>query len=386
MALAHGHDHERARSRSPRQIAAADTEVDDEEDLRRVRRRFEAPNLAAAMPVDTDTDAMARMARPPESCTEVLQICHEDVMGQIAPQIAEITNRLRDDIDANTYNTAILRDEVRRIKLRLAWLERDSLQAQNELARKQIVARGWPTSGSASDRWLTIRKLCESKGVDPNTVQLATPTQELQERDPNGYPIRALMPMSILTARDIKDRQQLVGEKFCYFWKWVKKEDTAATAAAAAAAQPDPATGQTPQTEKVFTYEEEWTDQQIKLTPGVTQFERRLEAPIQALMNALNRAFGRSWKGKSFKPNWKTLTVVGPSGEFLGRTRYRRKRQANTGNLTTAPAADWECTIQIPTEIYAAVMKNFVQAWDDQMRKQVEWTDAEEHAYDRRPQ
>ena len=103
LAIADGQDHTRARSRSPRQVAAAATEVDDEEDLRRVRRRFEAPNLAAAMPVDTDTDAMARMARPPESCTEVLQICHDYVMGQIAPQIAEITNRLRDDIDAHDH-------------------------------------------------------------------------------------------------------------------------------------------------------------------------------------------------------------------------------------------------------------------------------------------
>ena len=82
-------------------------------------------------------------------------------------------------------------------------------------------------------------------------------------------------------------------------------------------------------------------------------------------MNALNRAFGKSWKGKSFKPNWKTLTVVGPNGEFLGRTKYSRKRHTHTGNMNTAPAADWECTIQIPTEIYNEVMKNFIQAWEN---------------------
>ena len=71
-------------------------------------------------------------------------------------------------------------------------------------------------------------------------------------------------------------------------------------------------------------------------------------------MNAINKAFGKSWKGRSFKPNWKTLTVVGPDGEFLGRTMYSRKR--HTGNLNTAPAADWECTVQIPTEIWDVVM------------------------------
>ena len=76
----------------------------------------------------------------------------------------------------------------------------------------------------------------------------------------------------------------------------------------------------------MYTWEKTWTPTQIKLTPGVTQFERRLEAPIQAYMNALNRIFKGSFKGKSFKPNWKTLTVVGPNGEWLGRTKYRRKR------------------------------------------------------------
>ena len=49
--------------------------------------------------------------------------------------------------------------------------------------------------------------------------------------------------------------------------------------------------------------------------------------------------------------------------------------------MTTAPAADWECVVQIPTEFYNEVMQAFIQTWDEQMRKQLEWTDAEEEAF-----
>ena len=49
--------------------------------------------------------------------------------------------------------------------------------------------------------------------------------------------------------------------------------------------------------------------------------------------------------------------------------------------MTTAPAADRECVVQIPTEFYNEVMQAFIQTWDEQMRKQLEWTDAEEAAF-----
>merc|ERR1711973_916577 len=43
----------------------------------------------------------------------------------------------------------------------------------------------------------------------------------------------------------------------------------------------------------------------IKIAPGVTQMERRLEAPLFGLMNSLQRLL-KKFKGQSFKPYWKS--------------------------------------------------------------------------------
>ena len=92
--------------------------------------------------------------------------------------------------------------------------------------------------------------LCEDKGVRPSTVLLATPAQELHEKGPDGKPLKALMAISIVTAKDFKDRQQLVQEKFTHFYKWTKEEDTAATAAQPNPAQPS--TGHAQPAEKIY--------------------------------------------------------------------------------------------------------------------------------------
>ena len=79
--------------------------------------------MTATMPANTDADAVARMAQPPASRTEVVQLCHDYIMSQIAPQIAAVTDNLREDVDESLNRTLALHDEIRKLKLRCAWLE-----------------------------------------------------------------------------------------------------------------------------------------------------------------------------------------------------------------------------------------------------------------------
>ena len=94
----------------------------------------------------------------------------------------------------------------------------------------------------------------------------------------------------------------------------------------------------------------------IKLTPTVTQFERRLTAPMRELMNALSTAFPKRFKGRSLKPRWRTLVLTDPgTGAWMGQLRYVRTQ--NALNSSTGSPADWKCEILLPEELYQPVME-----------------------------
>ena len=66
-------------------------------------------------------------------------------------------------------------------------------------------------------------------------------------------------------------------------------------------------------------------------------------------MNALTACFPY-FKGQSFKPNWKTLTVVDQDGRWFGRVMYVRAPNKQHTQLVST-AGDWECHILIPAEL-----------------------------------
>ncbi|CAE7316422.1 unnamed protein product [Symbiodinium sp. CCMP2592] len=108
----------------------------------------------------------------------------------------------------------------------------------------------------------------------------------------------------------------------------------------------------------------------VKLSPGVTQFERRLASPLQGLMNAYRAAFSKFAK-EPLVPRWKTLALVDSKEAWLGRIVYRR------GTLT-----DWECEIHIPEEHAEKLLETWRRIWYDQLRQQVNQTTVEQEAFD----
>ena len=114
----------------------------------------------------------------------------------------------------------------------------------------------------------------------------------------------------------------------------------------------------------------------IKLIPGITQTERRLEAPLQHMMNAYT-ASCKALKGVSFQPQRKTLTLTDDKGAWMGRVKYTRKGHAFS---TVSPQANWVCVVQLPSEVATMILTSWKDTWSSQPQKQAPLTDAEEVA------
>ena len=59
-----------------------------------------------------------------------------------------------------------VQDEQKRALMRIAWLERDLLTLQTDLARRQLVIRNWPAWMSADERHENVRCICDKADVN----------------------------------------------------------------------------------------------------------------------------------------------------------------------------------------------------------------------------
>jgi len=313
------------------------------------------PRLALSL----GTTDEGSVALPPD--TDLTQVAtKQDVVELINTSIREIVvPNVNHELHKVDRRCSQLEDEIRTMKMRVAWCERDVLQMQTEAAKKQIVMRNWPDDSTEKQRFLTVEGICNKVNIWPNTVVLATPTYETYDKDDEGKWVRKLSPISILTVQSFADRQAILRAcgKFADYVESKEAYDT----------------NQIPQ----------WHLKKIKMAPGITQMERRLEAPLQGLMNAYQRAF-RAYKGRSFRPLWKTLTVTDDQGAWMGRINYKRKPiEFATEAQMVSTAGNWICEIQLPAELEKEIITGWNEVWSEQKQKQVELTDAEDAAMEK---
>ena len=114
------------------------------------------------------------------------------------------------------------------------------------------------------------------------------------------------------------------------------------------------------------------------MAPGITQFERRLGAPLHGLMNAYQRLFVR-FKKEPLTPRWKTLILEDKEGAWLGRILYSRKTRSLTG--TAGTMADWSCEVQLPAEHKDRILECWRDVWYDQLKQQIAQTEVEKAAF-----
>ena len=60
------------------------------------------------------------------------------------------------------------------MKIRTAWMERDMMYLQIEIAKAQVIARNWPTDFTVEDRKLTVQEALKDADIDHRFVAIST--------------------------------------------------------------------------------------------------------------------------------------------------------------------------------------------------------------------
>ena len=278
--------------------------------------------------------------------------CAQLIQHALTQQVAPVCQHLDHRID-------VLEAEMRKLKIRTAWVERDTMWQQVEQAKVTLIARGWPDTFTAEDRQRVITEAMKKCHISPTWQIIHTVQYQAEQGKKSQIAAHTLVKFwSVEDKRRFTDYFQEPGYPTiipCTDFEEVE----------------DP---QNPGQKKWDLVERK---ERIKLTPSVTQFERRLTAPMHELMNALTTAFPQRFKGQTLKPYWKTMVIVDPSTEaWIGQLQYVRAR--NSSSLTTGSPTDWNCHILLPEEIYEPVMKAWSEGWHTQLRKQYELTESED--------
>ncbi|CAE7826417.1 unnamed protein product [Symbiodinium sp. CCMP2592] len=271
-------------------------------------------------------------------------------------------------------------------------------------AKRTLVVRNFPDWATAADRELTVAEALKENGLSYLEWDLTTTTMEGNDGK------KFLAPISILTVPTYAARKKVMdacSRAVVRYWHEIKEEgeksekpkeaaegEAEQTAATPGSASTDPPTATATAADDEKMGEDSQTSQKappkkwemrtwswnlpIKMAPGITQFERRLGAPMHGLMNAYQKLFAR-FKKETLTPRWKTLVLEDKEGAWLGRILYSRKAHSLTG--TAGTVADWACEVQLPAEHKDRILTAWRDVWYDQLKQQISQTEVEKAAY-----
>ncbi|CAE7668668.1 unnamed protein product [Symbiodinium sp. CCMP2592] len=265
-----------------------------------------------------------------------------------------------------------LEHEVRMLKIRTAWTEKDLMYSQIEAAKRTLVVRNFPDWATAADRELTVAEALKENGFAYLEWDLTTTTMEGNDGK------KFLAPISILTVPTYAARNKVMdtcSRAVVRYWHEIKEGEEKPKEAAQP--QGDSQTSQKAPLKKWEMRTWNW-NLPIKMAPGITQFERRLGAPMHGLMNAYQKLFA-GFKKETLTPRWKTLILKNKEGAWLGRILYSRKAHSLTG--TAGTVADWACEVQLPAEHKDRILTTWRDVWYDQLKQQISQTEVEKAAY-----
>ncbi|CAE6947398.1 unnamed protein product [Symbiodinium sp. CCMP2592] len=357
------------------------------ERMSQLEARMDAPQSSAAVLIPTQLQpqsftvplAQGVDLNAPATVGQCMELVQMAMQQKVAPALGAVYSSLSTSQVRTNERVGNLEQQVRALRIRTAWAEKDMLFSQIEQAKRTIVCRNFPTWQTEADRRLTVEKALAKAGLwnidgmwDLATTRLDTGTPGKPE----------LSATSILTVPSLTVRKRIleVSDRV-YPWYFHQEkpgtgeepkepEDAQDGSEGTAEKTPAESSQAAGSKEPAKTYEYKGGGP-VKLSPGVTQFERRLASPLQGLMNAYRAAFSKFTK-EPLVPRWKTLALVDSKEAWLGRIVYRRggpSQTTSTGTLT-----DWECEIHIPEEHATKLLETWRSIWYDQLRQQVNQT------------
>eukprot|EP00439_Symbiodinium_sp_Y106_P012520 s1435_g1.t2 len=337
----------------------------------------------------------------PSRRRKLLTVSREECAAMITEVLQQKVGRALQaafsQVGAELVNHAVkintLEHEVRMLKIRTAWTEKDLMYSQIEAAKRTLVVRNFPEWATAADRELTVAEAVKEN----NLVYLEWDLTTTQMEGTDGK--KFLAPISILTVPTYSARKKVMdvcSRAAVRYWHEVndeaghEKEDETEDTAKKTATEGEKSSGSqdTPgQASNADPKDDDMGEcgEGSKAEPsqklrwrGITQFERRLGAPLHGLMNTYQKLFAR-FKKETLVPRWKTLILEDKEGAWLGRVLYSPKTSSLTG--TTGTVADWKCEVQLPAEHKDRILECWRDVWYDQLKQQISQTEVEKEAF-----
>jgi hypothetical protein len=297
--------------------------------------------------------------------------CAEMINTALRTQVAPALGLFVQQVD---HRFTVMEDEIKRMKMRTAWLERDMQQIQVEVAKTQVIARNWPAELTAEERHLTVATVLEKIGVSTDKVTIHTTKFYKEDPTDSSKHTEELSLVTIIQFDNFPQRKLFLDD----LWDNSRK---------GAWLQPMKWHSEKKESDTVddegkpkfyTTYKPVATTGKVKVAPGVTQYERRLSAPFHQMMNAYSEVFPQ-YKGVNLTKRWKTLILTDPHNDaWLGRVKYVRAHASSSS--TTAATTDWKCIIMLPEMHYDTIMAQWMKNWYGQLKQQIERTEGEDEA------
>ena len=139
------------------------------------------------------------------------------LQDKVAPAMGAMHTHYGMQFQAHRQRIESLEQDVQKLKIRTAWVEKDVMYQQIEVAKRTLVLRGFPEWMSHADRELTVDKAVREAGLTGTDWDLATSSMD------DGQEKRKLSQVSILTGPTFGIRKSL------HAWYWKEEKITPTT-------------------------------------------------------------------------------------------------------------------------------------------------------------
>ena len=137
------------------------------------------------------------------------------------PALQAAFSQVGNELISHAVKINTLEHEVRMLKIRTAWTEKDLMYSQIEAAKRTLVVRNFPEWATAEDRELTVAEALKENNLGHLEWDLTTTNME----DTTGK--KFLAPISILTAQTYAARKKVMdacSRSVVRYWHEVKDE------------------------------------------------------------------------------------------------------------------------------------------------------------------
>ena len=158
----------------------------------------------------------------PLTGAETAQLIHSVLENKVKPAIQHACGHLD-----NRVTQAEM--DLHSLKLREAWVEKDMLQQQIQVAKRTAIFRGFPDTFTAEDRQLTVHKALKEAGIKHYTAEVFTGKYE-QVKDKIELSNNTILNLQMFTDRQLllqtfKGRDGTPASCTGWYWKELVQED-----------------------------------------------------------------------------------------------------------------------------------------------------------------